>query len=147
MRLRQCRWSLLLVAGLALPLSLPAQAQTQPQTLYAALGGETGVADIVRRLVDKAVADPATRRSFAEFNRARLEKLLAQQICALGDGGCRYEGDDMKRAHQGLDITEAEFYALVAQLRAACDETGVPQAAKNRLLARLAPMKRDIVTK
>ncbi|MDP2228457.1 MAG: group 1 truncated hemoglobin [Moraxellaceae bacterium] len=132
--------SLLLVTCLLLP--LPAAA-----TLYDDLGGEKGVATIVSTLVSSAVADPVTRRSFEKFDRPRLEKLLAQQICQLADGGCRYEGDSMKDSHAGLDITEAEFYGLVAQLRAACDAAGVSLAAKNGLLQKLAPMKRDIVTK
>lgn len=142
---RQCLWSVLV--SMVFAASFPAQAVDDESRLYAALGGSDGVARIVRGLLDRALVDPATRRSFADTDRARLEKLLVQQICQLSGGGCRYEGDDMRRVHEGLDITEAEFTALVAQLRAACDDAGVPLAAKNRLLALLAPMKRDIVTK
>lgn len=142
---RQCLWSALL-SGL-LVASFPAAAVADESPLYDELGGAEGVASIVRGLLDRALVDPATRRSFAETKRERLEKLLVQQICQLSGGGCRYEGDDMRRVHEGLDITEAEFTALVAQLREACDDAGVPLAAKNRLLALLAPMKRDIVTK
>lgn len=142
---RQYLWSGVL--SLLLVASFSAPALAADSRLYDALGGGEGVARIVRGLLDRALVDPATRRSFAETKRERLEKLLVQQICQLSGGGCRYEGDDMRRVHEGLDITEAEFTALVAQLREACDDAGVPLAAKNRLLALLAPMKRDIVTK
>ena len=53
----------------------------------------------------------------------------------------------MKIAHQGLDITEAEFYGFVDILRGTLNRAKVPESAKNELLRILAPMKRDIVTK
>ncbi|MBB4012520.1 group I truncated hemoglobin [Niveibacterium umoris] len=114
---------------------------------YQALGGEDGVAGIVHELLDRTISDPATRRTFDKINRPRLEKLLAQQICALSGGGCHYEGDPMTPVHGGMKITEAEFYGMVEHLREVLDARAVPQSAKNALLAKLAPMKRDIVGK
>ena len=73
--------------------------------------------------------------------------MIVELICALSGGPCRYSGDDMKTTHAGLNITEAEFYALVEAERAALDHHGVGTREKNELLRLLAPMKRDIVTK
>ncbi|MGH8491779.1 MAG: group I truncated hemoglobin [Moraxellaceae bacterium] len=115
-------------------------------SLYARLGGAVGVQKIVHELITDSVADPVTKRSFAKFNRPRLEKLLEQQICQLSGGGCRYEGDSMKVSHAGLEITEAEFYGMVEHLRQVCDRQGIDQKSKNELLALLAPMKPDVVT-
>ena len=53
----------------------------------------------------------------------------------------------MKLAHQGLELTEAEFYGFVDILRGTLNRAKVPESAKNELLRILAPMKRDIVTK
>lgn len=117
------------------------------ESLYLRLGGETGVSTLVHQLIEASASDPVTRRSFAKFNRPRLEKLLQEQICQLADGGCKYEGDSMKESHAGLDITEAEFYGMVEHLRAICDRQGIDQRAKNELLALLAPMKSHIVTR
>jgi len=68
-------------------------------------------------------------------------------LCALADGPCTYDGDDMKSVHAGQGITEADFYRLVERLRDILDAHGVATREKNELLARLAPMKRDVVTK
>ena len=151
---RKWLWSFLL--ALVMPLLMLAQVDAEPVTastpsvasdsLYARLGGGPGVQKIVHELIGLSAADPVTRRSFARFNRPRLEKLLEQQICQLAGGGCRYEGDSMKQSHAGLDITEAEFYGMVEHLRHVCDRQGIDQRSKNELLALLAPMKRDIVT-
>ncbi|WP_341676331.1 group 1 truncated hemoglobin [Niveibacterium sp. SC-1] len=125
---------------------MPAARAAESRT-YDALGGEAGVRAIVHALLDESTSDPQTRRSFAKINRPRLEKMLALQICALADGGCVFDGDPMGPTHAGLKITESEFYGMVEHLRAVLDAREVPLAAKNALLARLAPMKRDIVTR
>jgi hemoglobin len=44
-------------------------------------------------------------------------------------------------------VTTAEFNALVEILQAAMAREGVAFSSQNRLLAKLAPMKRDTVTR
>jgi hemoglobin len=51
----------------------------------------------------------------------------------------------MKLLHQDFEIRAADFNALVEVLQAAMDARGVPFAVQNRLLARFAPMHRDII--
>ncbi len=116
-------------------------------SLYERLGGEAVVTRVVDQAIARVAADPRVNQSFDKVNLRRLDASIVVQICALAGGDCRYTGDDMKRAHAGLGITEAEFYALVDALRDALDEQGVGQREKNELLRLLAPMKRDVVTR
>ena len=116
-------------------------------TLYERLGGEKIVAQFVSETVDLSIVDPLIKRSFDKVDLKKLKVKVAEQICALSGGPCKYSGDDMKIAHQGLDITEAEFYGFVDILRGTLNRAKVPESAKNELLRILAPMKRDIVTK
>jgi hemoglobin len=51
----------------------------------------------------------------------------------------------MRTAHAGMGVTRTDLNALVENLQAAMREAGVPFAAQNRLLAKLAPMSKDIV--
>ena len=53
----------------------------------------------------------------------------------------------MSAAHKGLHLTNADFDALVEDLQDALDAAGVPFRVQNRLLARLAPMQKDVVTR
>jgi hemoglobin len=71
--------------------------------------------------------------------------LLAEQICAGTGGPCKYTGRDMKSAHRGMNITEAQFNALVEDLVKTLDNLNVPAKEKGELLAILGPMKPDIV--
>ena len=127
---------LLLLSGIA--------ASAAPR-LYDRLGGEAGVAAIAGSLIDRVSADPKLGRSFKDTNLDRIKKLLAEQICDLSGGPCRYSGDSMREVHAGHHISEAEFFGMVADLRAVLKERHVSQGAVNELLRLLAPMKRDVV--
>jgi hemoglobin len=54
---------------------------------------------------------------------------------------------DMKTAHKGMGIAEADFNALVEDLVKALDHLKVGETEKNELLGALGPMKADIVEK
>ncbi len=116
-----------------------------PPTLYQRLGGATNVAAVTSRTVDRAAADPRTRRSFDSIKLQTLKDSIAQQICSISGGGCRYEGETMANAHKEAAIRASEFDALVTILREEFDRSGTDPAAKNGLLKLLAPMRRDIV--
>ncbi len=47
---------------------------------------------------------------------------------------------------QGLNITTAQFNALAEDLQTVLDKYNVPYRQQNRILALLAPLKRDVVT-
>jgi hemoglobin len=134
-------------AALVLCLSACATAPAPPQTLYQQLGGEKGVAEIVDSMLEILLADPRTKDSFKGAAMKRLRRTLAEQFCVLSDGPCTYSGDSMKEVHEGLGITNAGFNALVEDLQTAMDKNNVPSRYQNKLLAKLAPMQRDIVTK
>jgi hemoglobin len=116
-----------------------------PGTLYSRLGGQSGVGAIAAALIDRAAADPALGRSFKDTNLKRIKKLLAEQLCELTAGPCRYSGDSMREVHAGLHISQAEFYTMVDMLREILKHRHVDLGSTNQLLRLLAPMKRDIV--
>lgn len=112
---------------------------------YAAFGGREGVARIVTGMVDRSVADPRTSEIFTAIDRVRLERTLNEQFCLILGGGCAYTGRDMRTAHKDMGLTTADMGALVEHLQHAMDAEGVPFRAQNRFLAKLAPMKREVV--
>ncbi|MDP3490978.1 MAG: group 1 truncated hemoglobin [Phenylobacterium sp.] len=113
--------------------------------VFEALGGVQGVSRIIDDLVDRSVRDPRLEEIFKPTDLARLRRTLKEQVCFILGGPCAYTGRDMAAAHKDLGITTAEFNALVENLQGAMDDAGVPFRAQNRLLARLAPMKGDVV--
>lgn len=118
-----------------------------PATLCERIGGAAFLAQVADELVEVSRIDPVSARHFEKVNLKRLKQQIGIQLCAVADGPCKYDGDDMKLVHAGLGITQADFYRLVEHLREILDAHGVATREKNELLARLAPMKRDVVTK
>jgi len=136
------------LAALLLTLEVGAldMAGAAPQAaLYDRLGGQAGVAAIADSLIDQVASDPKLGRSFKDANLGRIKRLLAEQICELSGGPCRYSGDSMQETHAGHHISEAEFYGMVADLREILKQRRVSLSARNELLRLLAPMKRDVV--
>jgi hemoglobin len=116
-------------------------------TLYASLGGEPAIKAVVKDFVEQEVANDARINAF--FKNADipgLEQKLYDQICQASGGGCTYAGKNMKEAHTGMNIKEADFNALVEDLVKSLDKFHVKDADKQALLAVLGPMKSDIVT-
>ena len=150
------------VAGLGL-LALPAMAQTSASSfspsapfavsataasdaLYRAFGEKPGLTRLVEDFHLKLLADPRTGPHFKPANARNIKEQLTDQFCKVTGGPCEYKGADMKSAHSNLDITKADFNALVEVLQWAMDAQGISFGAQNQLLARLAPMHRDVIT-
>lgn len=114
-------------------------------TLYASLGGEQGVREFMSEYVDLLAADPDTGPKFVDSSLPRIKRMLAEQLCELSGGPCRYSGDGMREVHANLGITEAQFHAAVQRLRDLMIRRGYPLAVRNEVLRLLAPMQRDVV--
>jgi len=133
-------------AALSVLLLLAACAAPGGTTLYERLGGRPVVKVFVDRTLDRTSTDSRTKRSFEGIRIAAIKESLAEQICVVSDGSdCKYEGETMHNAHAQSNIQPREFDAMVEILREELDRAGVAPGAKNELLKRLAPMKRDIV--
>ena len=120
---------------------------TTETSLYQRLGGEGTMTVVVSEAIDSVRENPRINQSFDKVNIKRLKQKIVEQICFLTGGGCVYDNDDMKTVHAGLNITEREFYGLVEALVRALDGHSVGLREKNELLAVLAPMKKDVVTR
>lgn len=110
-----------------------------------AFGGKAGIDKIANRLVDIAIIDPRIKGVFATSDLVRLRRTLYEQFCTILNAGCAYSGRDMAESHKQLGIMSGEMNALVEDLQQAMRERHIPFATQNRFLAKLAPMKQDVV--
>ena len=116
-------------------------------TLFDDLGQGSGVARIVDDAFAAWQADPRISGTFENTNPERIKRMLKEQFCQLTGGGCLYHGRSMREAHEALHLDNRQFNALVEGLQHAMDDQDVPFRIQNRLLALLAPMQRDVVTR
>lgn len=115
--------------------------------VFDAFGGKEGIDRVVDQTVTMATQDPRIEAIFAASDLVRLRRTLSEQLCFLLGGPCTYSGRDMESVHRDHGITTQEFNALVEIMQDAMDEQGVPYWAQNKLLAQLAPMHREVVTR
>ena len=78
---------------------------------------------------------------------AHFKQMLVDQICEASGGPCKYTGKSMPDAHKGMNITDADFDALVEDLQKALVADGVKDQEQKDLLGALAGLKPDIVGK
>jgi hemoglobin len=126
--------------------AVPVQAQSS-ESFYDGLGGEAGIKKIVDIFLTIILVDPRIAEQFKELDQPRFVAKLAEQFCQLSGGPCQYSGKAMKDIHDGMNITHAQFNALAEDLQLAMEKQAIPNRIQNKLVAKLAPMQREIVTK
>ena len=114
--------------------------------LYQAFGEKTGLVKLMDDFVPRLQADPRLAEAFKKANVVNLKSQLVDQFCQVSGGPCEYKGADMKAAHNSMDITKTDFNALVEVLQKSMDAQGIAFSSQNQLLAKLAPMHRDVIT-
>ena len=145
--------SYLIISGFVLSLTgchtmeSPGGKMAAEKSLYDRLGGKPAITAVVDDFVGRVATDNRINGKFANANIPRLKAMLVDQICQASGGPCTYTGRDMKTAHAGMGISNAEFDALVGDLVATLNKFKVPEREKNELLGALGPMKSDIVEK
>ena len=130
---------LLALAGLA--------AHAADDSVYRAFGEKAGIQTLMKDFVVRLKADAKIGHFFKDTKTEHLVTQLTDQLCKVSGGPCVYEGAPMAESHRDLEIGRADFNRLVEVLQDAMDASGIPFSAQNRMLALLAPMHRDIVTK
>jgi hemoglobin len=136
-----------LLLGAAL-LAGTAQAQTAAppdETLYQQLGAQPGLTKLMDDFMTRLLADSRLGPFFKDVDHQHVKAELVTQFCEVSGGPCKRKGPDMKKAHSGMDITKSNFNALVEVLQHSMDAQGIPFTTQNKLLAKLAPMHRDII--
>lgn len=124
-------------------------AQDQPaKTLYQRMGGYDVIAGIVDDFISQLGKDPAFDRfggGRSQGSLVRTRQLIKDQICWLAGGPCAYIGRDMKMAHEGLKITDAEWESSVKKLKSSLEKYKVAAPEQQEFLAMIDKFRPDIV--
>ena len=144
---RRARIALLLLLALTAGsvCAAPRGAVPAPATLYQQLGGQRGVAAITQSMLDGFAGDPRVRPFFERVDIRRFSEQFEVFICQVADGPCRYRGQSLASVHQGMNIHAGQFNAVVENLIQAMTVQHIPVRVQNRLLARLAKMRGEVV--
>jgi hemoglobin len=115
-------------------------------TIYDSIGGSAAVSAAVDNFYARVLADPQLAPFFASTDLQHLKAHQRAFIAAAVGGPEIYRGRDMAAAHVGLDITDADFDAVVGHLVTTLTELAVPADTISQIGAALLPLRSDIVT-
>jgi hemoglobin len=115
------------------------------ETLYERLGGEKAIGAVVDEFYDRVLADDRLAPYFEEVDMERQRAHQTAFISAIAGGPDRYEGENMRLAHEHLDIDEGDFGAVAGHLDDALGEFDVADEDRKAVMAAVAETKGDIL--
>jgi hemoglobin len=129
------------------------KAAPRPLSLWKELGGAEAIKPIVHDFIERALKNEKVdltrggKFKLDEEAQSRLEQSLVDYLSTMTDGPVTYKGKDMKAAHEGMKITDAQFDALAADLLAVLKEHKVEQEHIDELMKLMEATRKDIVEK
>ncbi|MBI5108240.1 MAG: group 1 truncated hemoglobin [Rhodocyclales bacterium] len=137
--------SVRLLAGGLIAISLSAASFAADKTLYERLGGKAALQAVVGELWNNVAADARINGRFKTTQPEAFGGQLVEFLCQASGGPCQYQGKDMKTAHTGMKLTEAEFNALAEDTTKALTKFKVPAKEQGEVIGMLASLKGDVV--
>ena len=147
---RRALWRALALAGALAVGGSDAAAETAAapvdvKKLYDVLGGKAGITTLVDDFVGRALQDERVRHRFDRSDVAHFKAMLVDQVCERLGGPCKYKGQDMRTAHLGMRVSDAEYDALTEDFRAALAARHIPDDLQKQILALRDHQRVDIV--
>ena len=115
------------------------------ESLYERLGGTEGITIIANDVVDNHVANKTIATRFAETDIPALKKAAATFFISGTGGPDVYKGKDLLAAHKGMNISAAEFMAVLDDSLSALQKNNIGQREQEEVLFALYSMRSQIV--
>ncbi len=113
---------------------------TTEKSLYERLGGADGIAALVDDIVENHFNNPAVQTRYIHLREdpeqlARVRQHTINFLSAGSGGPEEYTGRDMETTHRGMNISEAEFMAVLDDILAAMDKHNYDEQTRKDVLA------------
>lgn len=113
--------------------------------LFERIGGAEAVAEIVRDMYRRVLADPELAHFFTKVDIERLQRMQFEFIASALGGPIQYSGAELHAIHKGRGIQAQHFSQFVGHLASAMEDRGISQQDIDQMLGRMA-MFRDRIT-
>ncbi|MGR3982722.1 group I truncated hemoglobin [Pseudoalteromonas sp. 1181_04] len=114
-------------------------------TFYQQLDGKAGLQRLVDSFINQIGNDEQIIHYFEHANISHFREGFINHLCVLTDGPCEYTRDSMVDIHTGMHITEADFNHVVDLLINAMNEQNISHTVQNKILAKMAPLRTEII--
>ncbi len=114
-------------------------------SLYEKIGGEAAVDAAVDVFYRKVLADDRISHFFDDIDMDR-QRVKQKAFLTFAFGGpANYSGKDMRAAHARMNLTEADFTAVMENLGGTLKELGVPDELIAEAAAIATSVKGDVL--
>jgi hemoglobin len=86
------------------------------QTLFARIGGEQTIAELIDDFYDRVLADPELKPFFKTTSMGKLRRMQHEFFSVALDGPITYTGRPLSYVHHGRGITKHHFALYVGHL-------------------------------
>lgn len=114
-------------------------------SVYQRIGGREAVESVVNDFYDRVLSDDRLIGFFEGMDMEELRAHQVQFISSVAGGPVQYSGDDMREAHDHLDIDETEFDAVASYLESALRDNGVGDDDIESIMSEVAALKDPIL--
>ena len=140
----------LFIAALIFSMFTGCAQQQKEASLFDRLGGTEGITSIVDDVVATHQENPTIKAVFLPYNDeperlAVIKKHTVDFFSAGGGGPIQYTGRDMPTAHKGMNISPAEYMAVVDDIMLVLDQHNIDEETKKDVLAILWSLKGMII--
>ncbi|MFL0798295.1 MAG: group 1 truncated hemoglobin [Cellvibrionaceae bacterium] len=115
------------------------------ESLYVRLGESEGITRIANDVVENHLANPAINARFKDSDPDKLKRGAATFFITGTGGPAVYEGKDMLATHKGMNISHAEFMAVLDDALDALAKNDIPQREQEEVLFVLYSMRTEIL--
>jgi len=119
--------------------------EAKAPSLYDRIGGEPVVREIVSDIWDNHGKNPIVKNRFLYSDPVYVKQKVFEIFAMATGGPVEYTGQDMKTTHATMNISEAEFNAVVDDIMMALDENKIEAQEQNEILAILWSVRPDVV--
>lgn len=115
------------------------------ESLYVRLGEEGKIKRIAAKIFDNHMENRVVSARYKDSDKDRVVKVVTEFICAGTGGPQAYTGKDMLAAHRGMNISSAEYLAVVDDIMNALDSENVGEQEKQEVLMIAYSLKGEIM--
>jgi hemoglobin len=117
------------------------------KSLYHRLGGKAAIDAVVEAFYVKVLADARIKHHFDDINMNKQRRQQKAFLSAAFGGPVPWTGKDMRRAHEDLKLTEADFNAVAENLVSTLKDFQVKQELIDEVVAIALSVKDAVLNK
>lgn len=119
--------------------------QARENSLYHKLGGQAAISAAVDAFYVKVLKDERVKHFFDDVSMPKQHRKQKEFLCAALGGPLPWTGKDMRKAHEGMGLTEVHFNAIAENLIATLQDLKISQDLIDQVIAVVATTKDDVL--